>query len=247
VSRTEARPWQPLATGAVVEGAGLAAAGGAGLLMPLPALGAAVGYLGGSAIILSCCRQPGFGLANLVTLGRVVGTCWVIGLTLQALFGRLGETGLTLMIIIGSCCLVLDGVDGTVARARGETSPFGARFDVETDAVLLLTLSTAVPVLGVAGWWVLALGLTRYAYVIASWIGPRRVRAALRIPLPYRYSAKVVAVVQVIALLTVLTMDLTGAATIAPAVPSLLLVGALAALWWSFGHDVVWQLRAASC
>ena len=53
--------------------------------------------------------------------------------------------------------------------------------------------------------------------------------------------------VQVVALLAVLTMDLTGAGTIAPVVPSLVLVGALAALWWSFGHDVVWQLRTASC
>ena len=247
MSFTGPRPWQPLATGAVVEGAGLAAAGGAGLLMPVPALGAAAGYLGGSAIILTCWHQRGFGLANLVTLGRVVGTCWVIGLTLQALFGRLGETGLTLMILIGTCCLVLDGVDGTVARARGESSPFGARFDVETDAVLLLTLSTAVAVLGIAGWWVLALGLTRYAYVIASFIGPRPIRAALRIPLPYRYSAKVVAVVQVVALLAVLTMDLTGAAAMAPVLPSLVLVGALTALWWSFGHDVFWQLRTASC
>lgn len=240
------RPWQPLATAAVVEGAGLVAAGGAGLLMPLPAVGAAVGYVGGSAIILTFWRQRGFGLANLVTLGRVVGTCWVIGLTLQALLGWLSETGLTVMIIIGSCCLVLDGVDGTVARARGEASPFGARFDVETDAVLLLALSVTVPMLGFAGWWVVAIGLMRYAYVTAAVIGPRPVRVALQIPLPYRYSAKIVAVIQAIALLLVLILGLIGVAAIAPAVPNLLLLGALAALCWSFGHDVIWQLRAAS-
>jgi phosphatidylglycerophosphate synthase len=240
------RPWQPLATGAVVEGAGLAAAGGAGLMMPLPALGAAVGYLGGSAIILRYWRQRGFGSANLVTLARVVGTCWVIGLTLQALLGWLSESGLTLMIIIGSCCLVLDGVDGAVARARDEASSFGARFDVETDAVLLLALSVTVPALGLAGWWAVAIGLMRYVYVAAAWFGPRPVRVALRIPLPYRYSAKVVAVVQVVALLVVLALGRTGAVALAPAAPSLLLVGALAALCWSFGHDVIWQLRAAS-
>ena len=53
------RPWQPLATGAVVEGAGLAAAGGVGLLLPLPALGASLGYLGGAAIILAYWRGAG--------------------------------------------------------------------------------------------------------------------------------------------------------------------------------------------
>ena len=56
-----------------------------------------------------------------------------------------------------------------MARARGETSAFGARFDMETDAALLLALSLAVPALGVAGWWVLAIGGLRYAYVAAGW------------------------------------------------------------------------------
>ena len=76
------------------------------------------------------------------------------------------------MVVVGTCCLVLDGVDGKVARARGETSAFGARFDMETDAALLLALSLAVPALGIAGWWALAIGGMRYAYVAAGWIAP---------------------------------------------------------------------------
>ena len=37
--------------------------------------------------------------------------------------------------------LVLDGVDGRVARARREASDFGARLDMETDALTVMVLS----------------------------------------------------------------------------------------------------------
>jgi phosphatidylglycerophosphate synthase len=236
------RPWQPLATGAVVEGAGLAAAGGVGLLLPLPAFGAGLGYLGGAAVILAYWRRRRFGAANLVTLARVVGTSWVIGLTLQALLGRLTPGGLLAMVVVGTCCLVLDGVDGAVARARGETSAFGARFDMETDAALLLALSLTVPALGIAGWWVPAIGGLRYCYVAAGWIAPRRIRTALRTPLPSRYSRKVVAVIQGVTLLAALALELTGVAVAVPVLPPILLAGSLALLVWSFSRDVVWQL-----
>lgn len=240
------RPWQPLATGAVVEGAGLAAAGGAGLLMPGPAVAASLGYLGGAALILAFWRRQRFGTANLVTLGRVIGTCWVIGLTLQAVLGRLSTAGLLGMIMVGACCLALDGVDGKIARARGETSPFGARFDMETDAALNLALSLAVAVLGIAGWWVLTIGLLRYAYVAASRVAPRPVRDVLRVPLPYHYSRKVVAVIQGVALLLALALGFIGVARVAPLLPAVVLGAALAVLCWSFGRDILGQLRAAA-
>ena len=236
------RPWQPVAAGALVEGAGLVVAGGAELVMPVPALVAALGYVGGAAAILTYWRSRRFGAANLITLARVVGTCWVIGLTLQAWLGRLGDAGLVVMIVTGACCLVLDGLDGAVARHRGEASAFGARFDMETDAALLMSLSLAVPILGIAGWWVLAIGLMRYAYVAAAWIGPPRLRSALRVTLPYRYSRKVIAVIQGIALLAALALDVVGVSAQVPVLPTLLLALALATLTWFFGRDVAWQL-----
>lgn len=217
-------------------------AGGAGLLMPMPVLIASLGYLGGAMVIAAHWRRGRFGAANLVTLARVVGTCWVIGLTLQATLGWLSPPGLAVMVTLGTCCLLLDGVDGRVARARGETSTFGARFDVETDAALLLALSVVVPVLGVAGWWVMAIGLMRYAYVAAAWMGPRWLRSALHRPLPYRYSGKVVAVIQGIALLVALTLSVTGVTGTVPILPTLVLGPALAALCWSFGRDIAWQV-----
>lgn len=239
------RPWQPVATGAVVGGAGLAAAGGVGLLMPLPAFGAGLGYASGAALILMYWHRRRFGAANLITLARVVGTSWVVGLTLQAVLGHLSATGLVVMIVVGATCWVLDGVDGHVARARGETSLFGARFDMETDAALNLALSVAVAVLGVAGWWVLAIGGLRYAYVVVSRGAPDRIRTALHLPLPYRYSRKVVAVVQGVCLLTALTLELTGVVDTAPLLAPALLAASLGTLCWSFGRDIAWQLRAS--
>jgi phosphatidylglycerophosphate synthase len=129
-------------------------------------------------------------------------------------------------------------VDGRVARARGEATSFGARFDVEIDAAMLIVLSVAVAALGLAGWWVLTIGGMRYGYVAASLLVP-----ALRIPLPYRYSGKVIAVVQAVALLAALAFGLTHGAHW---VPTAFLLTALALLCWSFSRSVIWQLRQSS-
>jgi phosphatidylglycerophosphate synthase len=179
-------------------------------------------------------RARTFGAADVVTLGRGLGVCFLAGLALQALVGGLQKHGLLAMIIMGTLCLLLDGVDGRVARARREASAFGARFDVETDAALLVVLSVAVAALEIAGWWVLAIPAMRYGYVAASLVVP-----ALRAPLPYRYSAKVIAVVQAVALLAALTYALMRGEHW---VPIMILLAALASLW-SFGRSVIWQLR----
>jgi phosphatidylglycerophosphate synthase len=174
-------------------------------------------------------------IADLVTLTRGLGVCFLAGFALQALAGGLAENGILIMIIMGTLCLTLDGVDGQVARARGEASAFGARFDVETDAAMLIVLSVAVAALGIAGWWVLAIGAMRYAYVATSLVVP-----ALRTPLPYHYSGKVIAVVQAVALLAALGYGLTHGAHW---VPTAFLLAALGSLCWSFGRSVIWQLR----
>ena len=51
--------------------------------------------------------------------------------------------------------VALDGVDGALARGRNETSAFGARFDMETDALLILVLAALVWQHGKAGVWIL--------------------------------------------------------------------------------------------
>jgi phosphatidylglycerophosphate synthase len=84
---------------------------------------------------------------------------------------------------------------------------------------------------------VLAIGAMRYGYVAMSMVVP-----ALRTPLPYRYSGKVIAVVQAVALLTALVFGLIHGAHW---VPTAFLLAAFGLLCWSFGRSVVWQLRQA--
>ena len=126
--------------------------------------------------------------------------------------------------------LVLDAVDGYVARRTGTATAFGARFDMEVDAFLIAVLS--VHVAPTLGWWVLAIGAMRYAYVAAS-----RPLPWLRRPTPPRYWAKVVAAIQGIVLTVAASQLLPDGVSRAALVVALLL------LVESFGRDVVWQWR----
>jgi phosphatidylglycerophosphate synthase len=132
------------------------------------------------------------------------------------------------VLLTGTGALLLDGVDGRVARRRGETSTFGARFDSETDAVLVLVLAVAVAVTGAAGWWVLAIGLMRYGQLAAAAVAPW-----LREPVPPSLARKVVGVAQVVVLLVVLGAPPLVPAAVTTAAPAV----ALVALSWSFGRD----------
>lgn len=126
--------------------------------------------------------------------------------------------------------LVLDNVDGRVARRTGTCSDFGARFDMECDAFLILVLScAAVPIVG---WWVLLIGAARYAFWLAGRLLPWLAR-----PVPYRYWRKVVAAVQGI-VLTVIVSDVLPVG-----VARLLAAVAVALLTESFGRDAVWLWR----
>jgi phosphatidylglycerophosphate synthase len=131
-------------------------------------------------------------------------------------------------------CLVLDGADGWLARREGLSSSFGARFDVEVDAALALTLALLAWRTGAAGPWVLALGLPRYAFVLAQIPAPW-----LRAPLPERRARKTVCVMQIGALIALLCPAApdTGAAAFA--------VLAAGAVLLSFTVDIVWLARRA--
>ena len=164
------------------------------------------------------------GPADRVTLARATLVCAVTALVAVPTPGR--ETA-TLLVPLTVVALLLDAVDGRVARATGTASAFGARFDMEVDAFLILVLS--VHVAPAYGWWVLAIGEARYAYGAAGRVWPW-----LLGPLPPRYWRKVVAAVQGIVLTAaaadVLPRPITYAA----------LVAAAALLAESFGRDVWW-------
>ncbi len=134
------------------------------------------------------------------------------------------------MVPLTVVALALDFVDGRVARRTCTASRYGGRLDGEADAFLILVLS--VYVARWAGAWVLAMGVVRYAYAVAT-----RVLPWMQRELPPRYWRKVVAAVTGIALAV-------AASGLAPAV---VMYAGLAVAWLllaeSFGWDVVWLWR----
>lgn len=169
------------------------------------------------------------GPAGRVTLVRAT----LVGGVTALVVGGSGEAAQWVLVALAAVAIVLDGVDGLVARRRRVVSADGARFDMELDAFFLLVLCAGlVPTLGV---WVLAVGLMRYAFALAAHIRPW-----LRAPLPPSLARKAVAAVQAVAL----------TAASAPAVPwpaAATVVGmALGLLGWSFGRDIVHLARRRS-
>lgn len=174
-------------------------------------------------------RHPfsSFGPANAVTLGRGVLVCLLAGL-----IGESAAAGSWLAGDLALLVILLDGVDGALARRHGTASPFGARFDMETDAVFVAVLAVLAWQSGKVGAWVLASGAMRYLFAAAALLVP-----LLRRPLPAGYRGKSIAVLQMLALVAVLAPPIpSGAATATAAL-------ALALLTLSFLLDIVWQLR----
>jgi phosphatidylglycerophosphate synthase len=66
----------------------------------------------------------------------------------------------------------MDAVDGWLARRTGMASAFGARFDMEVDALLIQVLSILVWTHDKAGAWVVLSGLLRYGFVAAGLVWP---------------------------------------------------------------------------
>ncbi|MQY03599.1 CDP-alcohol phosphatidyltransferase family protein [Actinomadura macrotermitis] len=176
------------------------------------------------AVALRRAGRDALGPADLVTLARAV-----LAGGVTALVAGQSRSG-AVLVALAAVALVLDGVDGRVARSTGTVTPEGARFDMEVDAFLILVLSVrAAFVLGV---WVLAIGLMRYAYVAAG-----RVLPWLRGAVPVSYARKVVAAIQGI-VLTVACAGVVSTAFLGYAVAVALLL-----LVWSFGRDVVWLYK----
>jgi phosphatidylglycerophosphate synthase len=201
-------------------------------LIGLGALGWGVGAMSGVVVAVWMTRAgPGtLGPADLVTLVRAVLTCALAALVAES-FVR--DPAVVALVVLAVVAQVTDLVDGRVARRTGTVSPFGARFDGEVDAFLILVLS--VYVAAVVHGWVLAIGLARYAFAAAGWVLPW-----MREQLPPRWWRKVASAVQGI----VLTL---AAADVAPPwLTTAALVVALALLTESFGRDVVWLWRHRS-
>jgi phosphatidylglycerophosphate synthase len=172
-----------------------------------------------------------FGLGNGITLLRGGGAAVFAALALEPGLVAGGAAWWALAAAVG--LLALDGLDGWAARRQGVVSAFGARFDMEVDALLILALSGLAAGLGKAGAWVIGLGLLRYGFVLAGWLAPR-----LAQPLSPSRRRQAVCVLQVVVL------GLMLAPPVMPPVSVALAAVAFAALVWSFAADVAWLLRA---
>jgi phosphatidylglycerophosphate synthase len=166
-----------------------------------------------------------FGLANRITVGRA----FLVSLAAGAIGEPARPDIATAAVALGVMASALDGVDGLVARRTQMTSAFGARFDMEVDALLIQVLAILVWQYGKAGAWILASGLLRYLFVAAGWIW-----TWMRAPLPPTFRGKIICVVQTVALLMALWPDVTPPASV------FVSAAGLGVLSYSFLIDTIW-------
>ncbi|RDG35680.1 CDP-alcohol phosphatidyltransferase family protein [Streptomyces corynorhini] len=175
-------------------------------------------------------RSRSFGPANGVTLAR---TTLIGGVTALVADSFAGPPAVTALVALTAVALILDAVDGQVARRTGTASALGARFDMEADAFLIMVLSVYVAMS--LGPWVLLIGAMRYVFVAAA-----RALPWLNGQLPPSMARKTVAALQGVVLLVAASGLLPRPAAF------VLVLGALALLSWSFGRDIrgLWRGRA---
>src|SRR5262245_23965348 len=168
---------------------------------------------------------PTFGPANQVTMVRAALVALVAGL--------IGEPNVpayaTAAAVVSGLVTALDGLDGWLARRTRMASAFGARFDMEVDAVLILVLPILAWQYGKAGAWIILAGLMRYLFVAAGWLFPWMAR-----PLFPSRRRQTVCVLQIVGSSILLLPVVT------PPVSVWLAATLLGALSASFFVDVQW-------
>jgi phosphatidylglycerophosphate synthase len=167
------------------------------------------------------------GPATWVTLARAT---LAVGVAALAAASFSQSTSTALLVSLATGALVLDYVDGQVARRTRTESALGARLDGEVDAFLILAVS--VYVAPAYGWWVLLIGAARYLFFAAG-----RSFDWMRATLPRRDWRKTVTAVQGI------TLTVAAAGVVPVLLMQAALAVALALLAESFGRDVWWLWR----
>ena len=171
-------------------------------------------------------RRPAFSTpADRVTLIRAVLAGGCATLVVLALVAS-APTRSWVLVGFAAIALLLDAIDGWVARRTGTANTHGARLDMETDSAFVMILS--IPVALTVGPWALMIGAMRYLFWAAAvW------RPALRQELTFSQFRRVTAGIQGVALVFALV----------PIVPSQVAAVttalALALLVVSFGKDVI--------
>ncbi len=173
-----------------------------------------------------------FGMANMITASRAALTAMIGGTVLAGDAHHPSVTMSLFITALAALSLTLDGMDGYLARRSRLTSDYGARFDMEVDALLIFLLAVAVFFQQKAGVWVLLIGSMRYAFLFAQMSIPR-----LRGTLPDSGRRKTICVMQGISLCLALV----------PFIPHMLQVSLLATalvlLIYSFMIDIRYLWR----
>ncbi|MBX2885660.1 MAG: CDP-alcohol phosphatidyltransferase family protein [Granulosicoccus sp.] len=181
--------------------------------------------------------HSGFGAANTVTSVRAMCAALLFGLIpiAESLQSMTNAGWMWLITVLAILTVMLDGLDGYLARKYNTQSTFGARFDMEVDALLALIIALFLWQSNKVGIWILGLGIMRYAFIAAAhWI------EALRNELYPSRRRKVVCVIQLLALCSLLcpVIDTPHSTTIAAL--------ALICLALSFIIDIRWLLQQSS-
>lgn len=95
---------------------------------------------------------------------------WVTTIRLGLLFVAFFQMGAwldTWVLAFIIPALMMDGLDGYLARKYNQQSHYGAYFDMETDAFYVAVLSLWWWSEGVGGWWMAGLAALRYVYALA--------------------------------------------------------------------------------
>ncbi|MFC4350923.1 CDP-alcohol phosphatidyltransferase family protein [Fodinicurvata halophila] len=171
-----------------------------------------------------------FGPANGITLLRAVLVCLLAGFVGQSAPQQLAWLPLGAALVI----LLLDGVDGWLARRTGYASAFGARFDMETDSLLVLVLCATALLMGKAGPWILLAGGLRYLFLAGKALLPW-----MKGDLPDSFRRKTLYVASTTGVIVILAPTIIA--------PFSFVIAAIAVICLSasFAIDVVWLYRNA--
>jgi phosphatidylglycerophosphate synthase len=169
-----------------------------------------------------------YGPANQITTVRAVLVALVASLIGESPLPAVATWAAGLAVVVG----MLDGIDGWLARRSRMASDFGARFDMEIDAFLVMALAILAWRHDKAGAWVVMSGLLRYLFLAAGWRWQW-----LQRPLPPARRRQAICVVQILALILVMVP------AVMPPVSTVLAAAALGALSYSFLIDILWLRR----
>ena len=169
-----------------------------------------------------------FGPANRVTMGRSI----LVGFVAAFLGSQGTIQQATWASSVAMVALLLDGLDGWIARRTSTQSPYGAQFDMELDSLMMLILCGLVWTWDRAGVWVLFCGLARYGWMVTALLLPW-----FRRPLSESFRRKTACVIGGLGLIVAIGPWTTTTE------PLIFAVVATATLATSFGIDALWLFR----